>query len=760
MTLGPLLPSLWRGVLASLLTIGIAAAGASRSHAGKDLGDLDVQTTPIEAWVEVFDANPSILAHESIRKMVYRSDGKPRARVSDTTPEPGIYALTYDDTVLGAVADGESRLLLRIRTNVPGYVQVEVDKGEVEIFADGSLFQESDDDEDYYALALYTPPEIFPDPAENDDLVDGHHGLFMGRAMSEGLDTVSLDHREVHVTVRWLEYETPIYDATTFLLLRPPVVLVHGTYDNARDCWNWPQGNDPYWTNAPREYQPRHNFTRQLEDLGFMIFLVNYADSNGTNTRWGNPFDDNAPPISDDPSGVTPRIASHFRDNQLVLWYGGRMDSFNRGEGIGTALDYYRDTLKFAITQVDAIGHSMGGVLIRAYAHGKSLPDNLHAGREQITHSSPWAKDNWYLRLDNFQRGDINRLITIGTTHQGSHIPGTLRNYPRIPKDVAGMGDYDGKVWRWGNWLAGGQFAPGAFTDQIPMRRSNQGALRESAAYPALGPTKIPAHAIAGVAKVPDMAKFPNIEFHIANPKHGLAGGTAGVYDVFNEGIYRMRLKKFWVLTPETFFRPLFSRYLNQPEDGEELLRILDEANRKRKEVDDLLSRNPIGGISVDDARERSEKAAKLTKERLALLEWGRLRYLSAAFGNDWTDVTVSLGSSLGGLPERSPYTTVVPPHFRSRESGVLHGFEPRYGFVIAKVKDLLLGSLDEFNPEGFPKPRPPRYVHPKNSEFLRYLRDFCRRNPVGSPPRKKPADPLIIGCMLPTPKSVAEADE
>ena len=73
--------------------------------------------------------------------------------------------------------------------------------------------------------------------------------------------------------------------------------------------------------------------------------------------------------------------------------------------GVGSARDLLRE-LGFAATQVDVIGHSMGGLLSRLYVANL---DNVG-----------------YIRNDNFGEGDINRLITLDTPHLGSPLGDVL----------------------------------------------------------------------------------------------------------------------------------------------------------------------------------------------------------------------------------------------------------------------------------------------------------------------------------------------
>jgi pimeloyl-ACP methyl ester carboxylesterase/Tol biopolymer transport system component len=71
------------------------------------------------------------------------------------------------------------------------------------------------------------------------------------------------------------------------------------------------------------------------------------------------------------------------------------------------ALESVRDR-GFAATQVDYIGHSMGGLLARQWVAGDLCAGECNA------------------RSDNFLAGDLNRLITLGTPHAGSELANKL----------------------------------------------------------------------------------------------------------------------------------------------------------------------------------------------------------------------------------------------------------------------------------------------------------------------------------------------
>jgi pimeloyl-ACP methyl ester carboxylesterase len=139
-------------------------------------------------------------------------------------------------------------------------------------------------------------------------------------------------------------------------LYHPPVVLVHG-------LWEPPN----MWTET--------YFKQALEQKGFDITLADYSDHNAETF---------------DPYNISG-----------IGNYG--IESVKNATDI--AIHKYHNN-SIAATQVDMIGHSMGGLIIRGFVQQPS-----------------------YSNEDNFMKGYIHRLITIGTPHYGAQLAGILHKY-------------------------------------------------------------------------------------------------------------------------------------------------------------------------------------------------------------------------------------------------------------------------------------------------------------------------------------------
>ena len=149
---------------------------------------------------------------------------------------------------------------------------------------------------------------------------------------------------------------TPV--SANITLWRPPLVFVHGLWGSPDD-WN--------------------TFGRPINDSRFPILeRANYSRNlyylSGTNPTYN-------PPIL-----LTGGDALGFLLNSLAVEY-----------YVSDGLNLFRKNNHAAVTQVDVIAHSMGGVITRTL---EDLPD--------------------YASKTSFNAGTIHKLITIGTPHLGS----------------------------------------------------------------------------------------------------------------------------------------------------------------------------------------------------------------------------------------------------------------------------------------------------------------------------------------------------
>ena len=241
-----------------------------------------------------------------------------------------------DSLCQGVAADGVTPVLFRIQMPDTGTVElINPEEGFEMPWGDKTYEKEGE----YFAFFLYTAPEEFDEEAGN-RLPLGNGGAY---DVNQPFDLIQAIGRQNF--------------AFTYTVVRPPVVLMHGTFSSPDTAWKM-------------GVQGQESMFDRLSAEGFNVFTVDFHETNGQ----GDP--------------------SSFEENAKVL--------YDNPGGIKNALDFYRDTLDIAVTQVDVVGHSLGGVLPRVYSSQEYNPD--------------------YERDENFMEGDINRLITIASTHFGSHL--------------------------------------------------------------------------------------------------------------------------------------------------------------------------------------------------------------------------------------------------------------------------------------------------------------------------------------------------
>lgn len=371
----------------------------------------------------------------------------------------------------GTCADGVSALILRAKVSegVPVVFHLRGDAGgELEpLFGSRTLELQGE----HYAFARYVPPDSLPNPE-----VLPKSSVAPPRRRWKG----ERGPESALLEVDAVPYE-PAADggakarpagaeSIELELARPPVVLVHGLFSNPVQCWTglWGEGK---------------SLSVLLEKAGFVPFHVNYARSNGAGGelsmgRRASDFVANKDVVwrsPDDEFEIGHELA--WMRGEQAGWLGvpevpilsefQRVDELRIG-GIEAALEHYREELDLAATQADVIGHSMGGLLPRVYASPAFNPD--------------------YERPENFEAGDINRLLTINTPHFGSDLSDLVRLL-----EVARIGDESAGEWVQ-RFVALGLFralfakpANGALLD-LNIRSENRRKI---------GATEVPAFAIA-----------------------------------------------------------------------------------------------------------------------------------------------------------------------------------------------------------------------------------------------------------------------
>jgi Flp pilus assembly protein TadD len=508
--------------------------------------------------------------------------------------------------VKGIAADGVSMAVLTMMTDKPGTATFKVEGVGGGLYPIGSgqpIFQSPGvtavhvstvplKSGKHGAVALYRPPSYFG----------------KGTKPKEIKFSVSFGAREGSVSVD---------------LVRPPVVLVHGTYDNPGYCYNERSDED----DAPMNLAPL------LRNLGYEVWCVDWEETNG----------------SKDPSD--------FETNRLTVW--------RNKDGLKTAIETMRNR-GIAVTQADVVCHSQGGVITRVYARGYPFSVSLPPTHPHYTDPDKCVQGSdpcWYHRADNYNRGDIHRSVTISTTHRGSHCCNLFPALAAYPDDTLKQKFYKivTSIFLYGVDKGVTGITTGGFLNQVP----------DSLELQLIGPTPVPAHAIACVATDEDMKKTR-------------VNSRAGV--TLNMGDYYGKLFLVYAGTPDDAKDFAFDRLAEIAEK-----RGVPNARQMTEEYKRLNAELTTAKASARDQRNNQGQEAG---KRLAELQDKVIYQIrKIVFQGDENDCTVSLNSSWGLL--QAPYVTKC--------ENVLHGWAPRYRNVQRKVVELLVDDGRQFDHDGFP---------------------------------------------------------
>ncbi|RLD22529.1 MAG: hypothetical protein DRI69_00895 [Bacteroidetes bacterium] len=544
--------------------------------------------------------------------------------------------LTYDDLIRESVAaDGITQVVLIAQYSVPGEVTFEYNGKSLQNPWGTATYEQ---DGLYYAFALLDAPESFPEEG----------------SLPRSPNTPST----AEITIQVMhDGQSETQDEVPVTILRPPVILVHGTYSNP-----------DAWTRKSEEMSMKEALT----EAGFDVFLVDYETTNGSGSFL---------------------YSSSFEANSSVIWE-------NEG-GIEEALDFYRNTRMTAVTQVDIIGHSMGGILPRVYAS-----DHFN---------------DTYKRKENFMAGDINRLITLAGTHFGSHL-GEMQLYLEGVNiiDVGLLGWLSSGAALTAAWLNGASPTE-ALIDQLPP------SSQENALYQ-IGRTQIPSHAITlSVPKgqLKDPVHDPEEEYYklynyLSMLFYYNAAMTEDYLDsklVLCESDVKSDVTKGGVkpkdlyphLSEEQIFKGMFIDAIDlegeifEIMDGEWDLPTDIEVFKHITAETGMSDWDPLIDIFVANA-DPVDVAADLFIDYITpdppenpapqedIVE--ALRFM--IFNNDDNDGTVRVESQSGELEKECEDCV-------TNLENVLHGPAPQYSVVQNRIVELLSRGMDHFAPDGFP---------------------------------------------------------
>ncbi|MFQ5763765.1 MAG: anthrax toxin-like adenylyl cyclase domain-containing protein, partial [Rhodospirillales bacterium] len=673
--------------------------------------------------VAIRDANPLFLAGGDV---VTAHDTLPYHRI----PGPvSVDHLTFEQLLVldvkrrGVVADGVSQLLLVLKTTLPGRFAGAIPTGDGR---DGTLrFMRNGETcawkGHHYAFAVYTAPAHFGKPTR-------HMGARVGRAQARDIG-VSLQFRPT-------DRDRHIRKTISLKLVRPPVILVHGLFDNGVDAWLTPSRG----TSTLPAY---------LDLVGFETFVVDYSPSNGR--------------------GEEP---SSFQDNRYILWTNGQQDpgiqvpvylptdprsgrdpetdrpvykNPKTGEqahagGIRQALTYFRDTLKIAAARADVIGHSMGGVLARVYASDKVSPTwaaDQKTCRGKTKSADPrYLKEPYnphYRRPDNFGAGDINRLITVGTPHHGSGQTRLFELLTHIKVNNEGWKSYGARTLaKYGVYFLAGVHARSPAMQELKL---------QSCGLQRIGATDVASHVIVAATR-------PGGE---KDPVHDPSGEYLGTLNYVGGLLYyfpEILDDYFKILEPDWKDNPLWYKQIKDGKVRAALDDLMELEARYwtnlRREIEDYYL--DLGGVpkeiqdkywsfvpkGLDDERRPVERRQLTEEPKVPYVTLEALRALMFRFEKN--DSTVRIDSQSAGLNLNSPFVTYIAKDNFEKKHGLhikqsmLHRHTIRDGRVHRRLARLLRSGPSQFAPSLPPagQPLPGRKPPPSFSVDWRLSGSFA----------------------------------
>lgn len=330
----------------------------------------------------------------------------------------------------GVVTDGVTRLLVRMEVNDLSDVTFSLEGESNNPEDDNGFLQSIDDQDNQQKNQLLT---VKPSEVGYVFIIYCAPGNFVRQGIDKNQDGTDDDaiisERVITLTAK---VDGKTIATKEIELVRPPLLLIHG-------LWSGPEMWNSFETmlNGTVNKQDFYGFVN-LADLTTAVYTADniwedliengYIDEKGV-------IQDKFSQISDysemtvtlgtimysDPYSVKQRIYDILHQqllnkikglqvyrvdysNKNSNWFDDNSDvpySNPEGDNIQKIKEKYKKTNKIAITQIDILGHSMGGLLARIWVG---------------------AGNKVYKRNDNFWQGDIHKFITLDSPHSGSFL--------------------------------------------------------------------------------------------------------------------------------------------------------------------------------------------------------------------------------------------------------------------------------------------------------------------------------------------------
>lgn len=578
----------------------------------------------------LYDANPLFFpGNEQRGSGIYAKLSGPE-KISDLQFVDLLKLKTRRD---GVAADGVSQLLFIVRSTEAGRYssafELDNESGKIQFINAGATCSY---DGVHMAVGIYTAPQLFG------------RGSGMRKPTQRSGAFAESKFLKLPLIFRPSGVAGSVYQSKELALkiVRPPIVLVHGTFDNGGSAWL-----------SPASFQGHalsNSFASTLKQSGFLPFIVDYRGSNGSAGSSKSGFYDNRYIVwnggGDSTWLNTKKATLRDPDAPATGFMGVDQQAYTLRGGIKQALSHYRDNLNIAVARADLVGHSMGGLLARVNA-------------------APKYNDN-YRRPDNYGAGDINRLITISTPHHGSELPQMLQflSAPTRSDESTESAIYRTAFTK-GAWFKGVKANRQALKDQIP----GSDALRR------IGETQVPSHLFVTVTRA---GGLKNKAYDPTEAVFYRGSWLAYLFAAYPENLrdYLAEIKAGWISSglPDEYFEQLAAEFSY----------LINQENAHLKWVKD----NFGDGWMDKRVADAQYGVSDTTIEAIRRL----------TFRFDDNDSTVRVDSQRGSLPLASDFVTLFQNTSTANEQqSVMHGVAPRYQKLQLNIVDTLKSGADKF---------------------------------------------------------------
>ena len=325
-------------------------------------GDISITVSSVELRVNIIDASAGgrLIADVNSNANL-KSDG---GQLSENDINNFAYITQYER--LGFVADGNSRLLIRIQTNV--------ENASVTI----NLSDDIDSNFEYLDRSISGSTTL---TLTGDKVVEVENDLYQTTSILIAPENFPGEFGEekfyviLNIDIKDEFGSTVATSSRNLTVQRAPVLLVHGLWANPSSFMKHPVYSDPDGDTGLYEYL--------LEEAGFSVVeVVDYCLNRSKECKEQRTY----------PNHLGPE--DRFAGVEGERWMKTRIDY----------VCYQFHFQNISCTKSDIVGHSMGGLMTRYFV----------------------SLDEQYYTDSNFHQGAIRRLVTLSTPHSGSGLANLL----------------------------------------------------------------------------------------------------------------------------------------------------------------------------------------------------------------------------------------------------------------------------------------------------------------------------------------------